>query len=634
MKKNILIELNRIKTLMNLINEQGSADINIDRLNKSQLSQAKDGFGPMTQYTNIEIGGAEYPVILPGYKTQVMGNPKPILKQSGSGVKASDFIPNVKIDEKGNEYIEKNGKKYCLPSKEFWNAFNSKNYVYQITNPRNNKKFSMKMSTKDSVEVPVLDEKGNLVRQKMKGSEASIKCIGGDNGWGFEFGDGNVLFWSEEGRSYNLSNPEHFDLRSDFDIWWDKWGLFVEIGVGILAALTGAGLAAELIAAGAFASTGLSTAYALGSSVTWLSVILQAGIEAALMAPIAVYQWERGQESNAILSMAFSFLPFLTELGSVQKFIRGGIQREVSASLQSKFLKVGGTSGLKNLESYKTFLNDLTASELMLWKATIEQFSTKEGQKMFTEGVKKYLKENELKITNEILGNKSWVNQMDDLTAGQFSKGAKMLLKQNPLKGTGVLANFIRMGIPIAGIVISFTSVYNKLRSLNFNNVQIEKIMTETKKSLDNSDFFVRLAKLDEERFKKLQEELLLKYFSKRQNGETILDDKIISKQLSSDLEKRAVEMVEENPETYKPFYSFVMSEETINNTFKTELMTYLENIGHENVEIVDESPFKTYKFSSSITPNGLITIVDPTNFKTSRDARNFDYEKGIQIST
>jgi hypothetical protein len=632
MNKEIISELNRIKSLMKLINEQGSADININRLNQQQLADAPKGFGVFDEYKKIEIGeGTDYPVVIPGYKTFVMGNPDPILKQSNRGTKAADFIPDVKVDENGNEYVVKNGKKYCLPNKKFWEAFSDKNYVYQITNPKNNKKFTMKLKHSESVTIPTIDADGKVVNREIKGSEASLKCLGGDNGWSWDLNIENMtLFWTKEGdkyESYNTNNPEHFDTRSDFDVWWDKWGVFVEIGIGVLAAWTGAGLAASLIRLGLFANTGLASAYAAGNT-TWLSVILQSAVETGIMLPIAKYQWTRGQETDAIFSMAFSVLPFLTELGSVQKFIKGGIQPGVSKSLGSKFLAVGGEEGLKDREKYKQFMGNLTVSELMLWKATMDQFSTKEGQKVFSEALGKYLKENEIRLTDEILGNKAWVEQLDDLTAGQFSKGAKVLLKQNPIKGTGLLAQFIRVGLPLAGVVVWFQNIYDNLKSHGYDDTQIEKITNDVKKSIDLSGFFQKIVELNSDVYKKLLNDVFLEFVSKKENLEKILNG---VNEDDAELVRIAENKIRNN-EDYRIFLTVLPDKEKLNTSLKQRIiLKLLEPKGFTNSKITDVIPLEKYNFTSDENKSGEIVV--NKKILGPSDINSIDYDNDFNLN-
>ena len=97
MEKTIISELNRMKSLMGLIIEQGSADINIDRMAQQQLDNNRE---PSEGKYKTLIGTKEYPLILPEVKTYAMSVPykdsPPSVKQSGVGVTAKDFIQNVK----------------------------------------------------------------------------------------------------------------------------------------------------------------------------------------------------------------------------------------------------------------------------------------------------------------------------------------------------------------------------------------------------------------------------------------------------------------------------------------------------------------------------------------------------------
>jgi hypothetical protein len=52
-------------------------------------------------------------------------------------------------------------------------------------------------------------------------------------------------------------------------------------------------------------------------------------------------------------------------------------------------------------------LESLNGNELGLWKATVEQFSTREGAKQHEGVLQRYLKNNESKINKTLLDNKA-----------------------------------------------------------------------------------------------------------------------------------------------------------------------------------------------------------------------------------
>ena len=633
---------------MGLLNEQGSADINIDRMAQEKIADLPDT--PNEGFYATMIGqGTDYPTILSDYKTQVISTPyknsPPSVKQSGTGVTAKDFMSGVQTDEKGNEYIVQGKKKYCLPNKDFWKSFTSGNYVYQIINPRNEKKFTMVLTTVPEVTVPTITYGGKVIEKKMKGYEASLLCQGGDNGWGFLIKDG-ALFWNNKGtakdgtigatwKSYNINDPEDFDLRSDFDIWWDEYGMWVEIGMGVLAAWAGAGLAGFLISSLELTG-GLAAAYA-GGSETILSVLMQGAVESMVMLPIANYQISRGMDEQAILNVVFCFLPFLTELGSVQKYIKGGIQPESASSLTSKLDGIGGWDSMAgNPIKYQGFLESLTGSELMLWRTTIDQLSTNAGQTEFKEALESYLKSNKTRITKEILGNNTLLQKIDMATEGNFSKVAKAVVNQNPITGGGLLGQFLRIGIPIAGVVVGFQSIYNSLKSRGYSDEQIEKTMVETKKALDKNEFFNKISKINQDLASKLTQELILKYYSSDDNVDMVLQDKRIAKALESDLQKTAVDMILKDNDLYEEFVEVMDIPVDINKTnefLKVQLIDeFLIPNGYENPNVTDIKPLVKYKFTTQKIPNGEITI--NKQIKSPADVINLDWTKDVTIKT
>jgi hypothetical protein len=616
MEKTIISELNRMKSLMGLILEQGSADINIDRMAQDQLDNL-----PIDGKFKTLIGeGTKYPVMLPGFKTYVMSSPykdsPPDVKQSGVGVTATDFIENVKVDENGNEYVNLGEKKYCLPNKEFWTLFSSGNYVYQINNPNNNMKFSMYLTTSAEVEVPVMNNNGQVIKKTIAGYEASLLCQGGDNGWSFLLKDGNVFWFNDGGtlKSYNFSNPEHFDIRSDFDIWWDEYSWTVEILIGLFAAWAGAGLAALFIET--FEIGGILAASYAGGSETVLSVIMQSLVETGLMYPVIDYQFSRGIDDDAMLNMIFCFFPFLTELSSVQRFIKGGIQPETTSSLSTKVAKFGGFDAMKKSPAeYQKFMDGLSGSELMLWKATCEQFSTDAGAEEFKKSLKSYLKKNEDKVLSDILGKDNLRKPLDDLSGGLFSKTASTIIKSNPIKGTGVLAQFVRIGLPIFGAVVAFKKIYGVLQNLGYNEEQSEKIANELKNALENDPLAKKLAEIDQKLFEELSEKLLIDYVSDKSNTDNILSGLLTSPEITKDLNKKAIEGIMENPEYYKKYVGQGNIQEIkdwinqLNNYVKSEILNYLEEKGETNVVVTDIEPLKKYNYKTNKVPNGEILI-------------------------
>ena len=346
---------------------------------------------------------------------------------------------------------------------------------------------------------------------------------------------------------------------------------------------------------------------------------MQSLVETGLMLPIIDYQFDRGMDDDAMLNIVFCFFPFLTELGSVQRFIKGGIQPETTKSLSEKLSKVGGFDAMKNSKTgYQDFMDSLSGSELMLWKATCEQFSTEAGAKEFKEALQNYIKKNDEKILSDILGKDDLRGQLDDLTAGAFSKTASAVVKANPIKGTGILAQFVRVGLPVFGAVVGFKKIYSILQSHGYSDEQSEKIANELKKALENDPFSKKLVEIDEELFAELSQKLLIDYVSDKNNTDNILSGLTTSPEIAKDLKEKAIEGIIENQDHYNKFIGVgKLSEVTdvmnsLSETLKNKLKKDLVSIGDTDVQITDIEPLKKYKLVSKNSPNSEIIIKKP----------------------
>jgi hypothetical protein len=169
---------------------------------------------------------------------------------------------------------------------------------------------------------------------------------------------------------------------------------------------------------------------------------------------------------------------------------------------------------------------------------------------------------------------------------------------------------------------------------MGYNDTQIEKVGKSLEDSLKSNEYLMGLVKIDQKLYKSLLEKALIEYTSKKENVDGILNNKVVSSKIQSDVLNAAIKIIENDPKTYQPFIKFTQSDDLLNQFFKAGLMTYLEDKGHENVIFKEETPFKSYKFSSSLAPNGELTFKLPTNFTTNKEVRIYDYENGVEIKT
>jgi len=561
--RTILLEVKRMKEIMginnsnNYILEQGSADITDMRRAEAQLSgnqnEKSDFFNEKTTF-NIGIG-TEYPFIYPTGNKQfdtfpvVEGTRIFLIKK---GMTSKDVIPKAKvgtvIDDLGNEhpnqeYIEEQttvkdntGKqikktiKLCLPDKAFWDMPEHIGKVYKFITPSSSEggmfsaieslstTFAMSLEQKQ-VTASGFTDKGEVTQQK--GFDAAIRCRGGDNGWGWT---PRIPLFADvvTGKGYNPKDPRMLDTRSDWEVWYDHYGTWLEIGIGIAASFIGAGLATLILnVAKAAAAAGQITASLLAvletsyGTTTALSVILQVLTEGVMMAPIIKWQIYDDRDADGLLSTIFLFIPFVSELKGVARFISGPYTKEAAKTLAEKIQREGieliFTAGVDNPQAqakFAKFISNLTGTELALWNRGMKIIGSKEGmeslkktmEEMVASGGKfgKEFSEAQAKGSTEtVLGKLG--NVIGGENATKWAKNADKFSRFwgkniNPITARWVLPHqFVRMGIPIAIFATSFKYVYNELTPEE--KVKFEENFEKT--LLEDKSYFEALNKID-----------------------------------------------------------------------------------------------------------------------------------------
>ena len=496
---------------------------------KSTVDRSTFFIGKDTQYPFFQYFGNDlYDKLEVSEGTQVV--------LFGKGETAKNFLPNVKvgtvIDDLGNEhpnqeYLElemsvleglnkdenpfslnnvKNstGKqvtkmvKACLPSlepviegKSFWEIHEGKVARF-TTNVRSeggmfksveskNVTFSVAMEPKDVTP----DEGGG----QQLGLEAAVRCRGGDNGWGWVLTPPPIFFDVSTGQPYNPKNPQMMDVRSDWEVWYDHYGTWLEIGIGVAASFIGAGLASLVLRLGRAAGAAgalwgaMSSTYA-GGSTTILSVFMQVITEGVMMAPIVKWQFENDKDPDAMLSTIFCLIPFVSETKAVSKFIGGRYSAEAANGVAEKIQRFGLTNIFKAAqngekeasEKFITFLNSLTASELALFNKGMTIASKKESMDAMAEGVTELIKSGgkfgkEFAEAQTGASKKTFLGKLAGVVGekpaeivGKASVGTWFGKNLNPITARWVIPwQFVRMGIPIGIFATSFKSVYNEL---------------------------------------------------------------------------------------------------------------------------------------------------------------------------
>ena len=520
MEKQIILELKRIQSLMNYNNSNGTllsedslgAEMRQRSIDKKILDQAEEGTPSDMRYPEITLGPQNkqpYPIIFPYPKgLPVMGDLKtgqPIVWKFKEGMTAKNFIPATKYKiqvgpvkaadgtiKENQEYFENNGIKYCLPVKEFWDMHTKNGWVYKFQNPKNGKTFNIKL---DLLGPGECDNSGD--GKSYSGLECSQRCMGSNNGWMFNL---NGFYLTGTGEPYNPQNEDHYDLRSRDDIFWDDYGVYIEIIVGVAVSFAAPYLASGLVlifAEGAalgsrFASlvTALSTATYAGGEATWLVIMTEILSEAALLSPMILNYWDRGDDGNAMLALAMCLVPFLTELKSVKGFISSGFgSKSLSDSVINKINLNGGFKALFKMDetAMKEFVDViLTAEERELFYIGVDLIKADDG-KVLTEAFAEYMAKNGPTIEKSILEKSKNIVDDGSMSVEEMviQDASEIIKKLNPISGKGMIAAFTRGTIIIGPIVIAFKYGYDKLKEIGLTDEQIDNVQVKINEILD-----------------------------------------------------------------------------------------------------------------------------------------------------
>jgi hypothetical protein len=483
----------------------------------------------------------------------------------GKGETAKNFLPNVKvgtvIDDLGKEhtnqeYLElemsvleglnkdenpfslnnvktSTGKqvtklvKACLPSsdiaaegKNFW-GIHEGTVARFTTNVRSEGGMFKSVESKNVTFSVAMEPKQTTASDdgtQQLGLEAAVRCRGGDNGWGWVLTPPPIFFDVTTGQPYNPKDPQNMDVRSDWEVWYDHYGMWLEIGIGVAASFLGAGLATLILRVGRAAGAAgalwgaLSSTYA-GGTTTVLSVFMQVLTEGVMMAPIIKWQFENDKDPDAMLSTIFCLIPFVSETKAVSKIIGGRYSAEAANGVAEKITRFGLTSifnaGENNPEAAKKFidfLNSLTATELALFNRGMAIVSKQESMDAMLAGVTELIQTGgkfgkEMAEAKTEAAKKTVLGKLGGIVGpktaelvGKASTGTWVGKNLNPLTARWVIPfQFARMGAPIAVFATAFKAAYQEL-------TEEEKVVFDNnyQKSLKlDEEYFIELNKID-----------------------------------------------------------------------------------------------------------------------------------------
>lgn len=454
----------------------------------------KDGSGPKVWYitssTKIED------ILPPDVKSKIQIGT--VTNKDGQAIENQKYIEiDATSDEEktDNTTVVSNKKiKLCLPTQEWFDSYANLGLAYMFENPKTSKKYALLFGTWG-----IMRQTGPK-KEAMTGYEAAKACYGADNGW--EFKVTNVLGptgkalapYQEVGgtKFWDPSDKEMFDTRSVNDTFWDKWGIFIEIAVGVAVAIVAPWVATFLISlapmvGGAFAAiVGGLQGVAYGGT-RLLVVLVEIIAEGTLLAPLIKNQLSRGDEVGAGITVIFCFIPFLTELKPIHNWLKNGISGSFGkAEIKGLLDEVAKVDG-----GWNTIMNVWSDSQRNLWEATLSQQNKEifqvgmtvvknisekgaDGSKDFGKAVADYMNQNADKVLKNArqLGYTPIEKAVEDITTTIVTMPFSFT---SLFTQTGLKASLARGIMTFAPVAIALQQIGKKIKE-QFPNEQEQKL--------------------------------------------------------------------------------------------------------------------------------------------------------------
>jgi len=593
---------------------------------------------PMEGYGNLEV--------VEGTKVYTIGSDMTTKKMFGDNWKV---LTGTVVDADGTshdnqQYImvstPEGDKKACLPDNSIWTKAGGPFYgkVYKFTVPvrsggsffstvKNGRvTFSMYMDMSKSV--------GDESATEVENWGTAIACRGGSNGWSIlnspplyftEGTNGTLIGYN----SASIAEGGYLDTRSDWEVWYDHYGHWLEIGIGVAAALTGMGIAAWL--------TRIASAAAAAQRATWattliktlaetkiaggplLSILCQVITEGVMMSPLITWQFNNDREDDAYLCVVFCFLPFLTETKVVSKYISGRYGKEAAKGLVEKFQKAGVTAlyeaanaGNKEAaEKLTKFIGDLTITELKLFQDSVKLVSKKEGVETFEKGLKEFLTDPNNKFVQEILQTidnkvyeKTWMGSAGKIfgeeTSSTLGKIQLTLFNKglNPLTSKYMIPGAItRMGVPLVLFTAAYKLTWNMLES-DDDKEKLEEMYDEVFANEEMVKFQKKMLEYDKGFFDKVAAKSLEKLTDNREalkefvNGNSQYYENLFTEGTIEELNN---DMVKQKMLTPKQNQAYLELTKLISDSSKKTMMVregiiaFYENIGYTDVKVLSQ---------------------------------------------
>lgn len=401
----------------------------------------------------------------------------------GSGTDASDFIDGVETDELG-DYVTYNSPegnlKFYLPNNTWFNKFSGNVYKFETDTGEVYSLFLSLNSQKNEVSLSLgADDSTDNITVSLKNLNPE-----NGNGWFFELpvnytrGD-REYFKRVSENSLIPFNPGAYgeSLKSSWQLFWEKWGVVIQIVASVILAALTSGLSAQIQLL--FAEAGIIAKLLPGVSAEVLGWLTTSGsfsvvrsevlalflLETAVNLPAAFIDKSFGNDFGFVLGIAFCFFPFVSTYGRLGKWIKGSYSEEAAQQLATKVLNKGFNQYTSQEVIYKFITEELTAEEKIMMSEGMKLLSEKEGAEALKQSIKDAM-ENGAK-------NKQFPTKFK-----QFISGSKWGETLKTLVAASVY--FVD--------VTKWYLIINKLKEVKKDNRPTDEILIDAQKNINQID--------------------------------------------------------------------------------------------------------------------------------------------------
>jgi hypothetical protein len=168
------------------------------------------------------------------------------------------------------------------------------------------------------------------------------------------------------GKIGGLKSTYGYDDRNSFDKFWEEYGIWVQVGVGVLTAIASFGASSPAVAGLIAEVIGTEAASVISALKTAERFSILADVY--MNASVGTYQLGKGDTKEAMLSFFFAGLPKIHKLYSKVGELFGTPSVDIATSLANRI----GQVSLKNKDEINAFITTLSKEEAIYFKKALK----------------------------------------------------------------------------------------------------------------------------------------------------------------------------------------------------------------------------------------------------------------------